>query len=345
MRLRPQAHNERQKEIIMITLVQKNKSKGILTWYARVPDQVKKGSVHFFSLGTASKSEAKIILQHRIRAGTFDARVSPSQMTLGEAAVRFEKHLRAKGLKSNSITMYLTAINLLSSLFEKPVAEITNKDLSETFLARNEGNKASTYNSTQTMVSIFFKYIVDVLELIPINPINKAIPRRKKIKAARFFWTQEQIDRIIAHAPNPKTRLLWCFMAFAGLRKSEAVAMRPSKISDGKIHLIGKGDKAAEIPVCPRLQREIERYTGEWNFYYSEETLKNVATRAIPEGFQGKAHAHRFRHSFGSNLIRAGVNIKVVQKLMRHENISMTLDIYGHILDTDAEDAINKVFS
>ncbi|SHH90469.1 hypothetical protein SAMN05720761_13924, partial [Fibrobacter sp. UWCM] len=38
-----------------ITLVQKNKSKGILTWYARVPDPLARGSVHFFSLGTTSR--------------------------------------------------------------------------------------------------------------------------------------------------------------------------------------------------------------------------------------------------------------------------------------------------
>jgi integrase len=72
--------------------------------------------------------------------------------------------------------------------------------------------------------------------------------------------------------------------------------------------------------------------------------LRKAAAKAIPEGFPGKAHAHRFRHSFGSNLIRAGVNIKIVQTLMRHESITLTLDTYGHILDTDCEKAISKVY-
>lgn len=266
-------------------------------------------------------------------------------MTLGEAAVRFEKHLRAKGLKSNSITVYLISINRLKPLFDKPINQITNKDISDTFLSQNKNNCSTTYNNYITIISNFFKYIVNVLELLPYNPIKKAVPRRKKVKAIRYFWTKEQIDDIIAWAPDQRTRLLWAFMAFAGLRRSEAEAMSPDKIYDGKIHLIGKGDKPAEIPICPRLQREIKRCDAEWKFKFSKQTLIATAARAIPEGFPGKAHAHRFRHSFGSNLIRAGVNIKVVQKLMRHENISMTLDIYGHILDTDAEDAINKVFS
>ena len=329
----------------MITLVQKNKSKGILTWYARVPDK-SKGTVHFFSLGTSSKSEAKIILQDRIRQGSFDARISPSMMTLGEAVDKYEKFQRAKGLKEGSISMFLNSIKSISSLFGKQVAEITKAELAEAFLASNEDVGPTTYNNNKTVVSMLFQYIVDVLEIIPSNPIAKAIPKRKRVKAVRHFWTIEEIDRIIAHAPTPNVRLAWAFMAFAGLRRSEVMKIKPEDIHDGYIYVVGKGDKPAKIPLCPRLKREIERHGGQWSkLFVNYKTLVKYSQIALPGGFQGTAHAHRFRHSFGSNLIRAGVNVKVVQKLMRHENIKMTLDIYGHILDTDAEDAISKVFT
>ena len=289
-----------------ITLVQKNKSKGILTWYARVPDSKTKGKIHFFSLGTISKSEAKLLMQQRIKEGAYDLK--------------------------------------LKSLFSMRVLDITNKEISEAFMI--SGNKLSpvTYHNRKTVLSTFFNYLVDILEIIPHNPIRKAIPRRKIPKKKRDFWTSEQIDRIIAKAPQPRIRLLWSFMAFAGLRVSEAKAMRPEAIYDGYIHIKGKGDKEAAIPICPRLQREIDRYDRAWKFTFSEEPLRKAAAKAIPEGFPGKAHAHRFRHSFGSNLIRAGVNVKIVQTLMRHESITLTLDTYGHILDTDCEKAISKVY-
>lgn len=328
-----------------ITLVQKNKSKGILTWYARVPDK-DKGSTHFFSLGTAAKNEAKIVLQQKIRNGDFESRISPSAMTLGEAVEKYEKFQRSKGLKEGSISMFLNSIKSIEPLFDKPVAELTKKEIAETFLARNEDVGPTTYNNNKTVVSMLFQYIVDVLEIIPNNPIAKAIPKRKRIKAIRHFWTTEEIDQIIAHAPTPDVRLAWSFMAFAGLRRSEAMSIKPADIHDGYIFVVGKGDKPAKIPVCPRLQREIDRHGKTWNhLYVNHKTLVKYSKIALPNGFQGTAHAHRFRHSFGSNLIRAGVNVKVVQKLMRHENIKMTLDIYGHILDTDAEDAICKVYT
>jgi len=327
-----------------ITLVQKNKSKGIMTWYARVPDPNKKNCIHFFSLGTNSKSEAKLLMQERIKEGAYDLKDEAETMTLGDAAVKFEQYERAKGVKPGSIDAFIRGLRSLESLFDRPIASITAKELNDAFMGNTSGNSSRTYMNKKTIVSTFFNYVVDVLEIIPKNPIKKAIPKRKVKKAHREFWTQEQVDRIIANAPDPQTRLYWSFMAFAGLRASEAKAMRPEKIYDGKIHVVGKGDKPATIPVCPRLQREIDRYDGEWNFKASQYTLEKTARKALPEGFQGKAHPHRFRHSFGSNLIRAGVNVKIVQTLMRHENISLTLDTYGHILDTDSEKAISDVY-
>lgn len=327
-----------------ITLVQKNKSKGIMTWSARVPDPRKKNCVHYFSLGTTSKSEAKQIMQERLKAGDFDLKDESETMTLGEAAIKFEQYERAKGMKPGSIVTYMNSVNTLSKLFDRPIREITTMEINDAFIEATAGNGSVTYRNKKVNVTTFFNYIVDVLEVLPKSPIKKAIPKRKIKKKLRDFWTKEQIDRIIANAPDPRTRLLWSFMAFAGLRVSEAKAMRPEKIYEGKIHVIGKGDKPAEIPVCPRLQREIERYEGEWNFRYSSYMLKHKAKEAIQEGFPGEAHAHRFRHSFGSNLVRENVNVKIVQTLMRHENITMTLDTYGHILDTDSEAALKKVY-
>ena len=328
-----------------ITLCQRNKSKGVLTWYARVPDPVRKGAVHYYSLDTVSKAQAKLVLQQRIREGAFEGRLPSADMTLGEAVVKYEQFCRAKGLKSKSIDALLFTLKALEPLYPRPVSSIKNAELAEAFLDANGDTAPATYNVRKTILSTMFAYFVDVLELIPTNPIKKAIPRRKSVKAVRNFWTADQVDRIIAHAPNAPTRLVWSLMAFAGLRVSEAVAVRPGDIHDGYLFVVGKGDKPAKIPLCPRLVREIARYGGDLtDLRYCDSTLENTARVAIPDGFQGKAHAHRFRHSFGSNLIRAGVNIKVVQQLMRHENIKMTLDIYGHILDTDAEKAIEKAF-
>lgn len=335
----------------MITIVQKNKSKGILTWYARVPDPKRKSksgetAYHFFSLKTQNRAEAKRTLQERIRDGSLDIKEERETITLAECAAKFEKYERSKGTKEGSINTMLQSVNMLKPLFEKKVGEITTQEISEAFQETSADLAPITYRNRKIILSTFFTYLVDVLEVYPKNPVRKAIPRRKVPKKSKDFWTMDQIDRIIANAPNPKTRLLWSFMAFAGLRRSEAVAMRPNKIFDGKIHIVGKGDKPATIPISPRLQREIKRYDGDWKFIFDPRQLRRIAEKAIPEGFHGPATAHRFRHSFGSNLIRANanVNIKTVSELMRHESITLTLDTYVHIMPSDAERAVNDVY-
>lgn len=335
----------------MITPVQKNKSKSILTWYACVTDPKKKNKSgesvrHFFSLGTTSKSEAKRIILERIKDGSFDIKEESETITLRECAVKFEQYERSKGAKSGSIETMYQAINMLKTLFDRRISDIKTQDIAEAFQSQSEGLAPITYRNRKIILSTFFRYIVDTLELYPKNPIAKAIPRRKVPKKSKDFWTMDQIDRIIAAAPTAKARLLWSFMAFAGLRKSEAVSMRPGNIYNNKIHLVGKGDKEATIPICPRLDREIKRFNGEWKFRFDRRQLIRIANQAIPEGFHGPATAHRFRHSFGSNLLRANanVNIRTVSELMRHSSVALTLETYMHILDSDAEKAVNEVY-
>lgn len=335
----------------MIKPIRRNKSKGNTIWYARVPDPKKKtksgGTVyHYFSLGTTNKSEANRIIEQRIKDGSFEIKEECETITLRECVVKFEQYQRSKGSKTGSIDTMYQAINMLKPLFNKRMADIKTQDIAEAFQSNSEGLAPITYRNRKIILSTFFRYIVDTLELYPKNPIAKAIPRRKVPKKSKDFWTMDQIDRIIAAAPTAKARLLWSFMAFAGLRKSEAVSMRPSNIYNNKIHLVGKGDKEATIPICPRLDREIKRYHGEWKFYFDRRQLNRIAKQAIPEGFHGPATAHRFRHSFGSNLLRANanVNIRTVSELMRHSSVALTLETYMHILDSDAEKAVNEVY-
>jgi hypothetical protein len=55
-----------------------------MTWYARVPDPHRKGKIHYFSLGTISKSEAKLLMQQRIKEGAYDIKDEAETMTLQE---------------------------------------------------------------------------------------------------------------------------------------------------------------------------------------------------------------------------------------------------------------------
>ena len=172
-------------------------------------------------------------------------------------------------------------------------------------------------------------------------------------KRKKDFWTPEQVDAILDAAPSADFRLFWSLMAFAGLRQAEAVAFGPSSLTDdGRLHVVGKGDKEAFIPVSGRLGREISRHGNisdgmfekpEFKYSRSNVVLREAVSRSGIKS-EGESNNHRFRHSFASNLLRSGkVNVKSVQQLMRHENVQITLDTYSHLLQEDLKAAADAL--
>ena len=111
------------------------------------------------------------------------------------------------------------------------------------------------------------------------------------------------------------------------------------------------GGKLATVPVSERLQAELGAPGDAEATIIAQGTFANNTTsiRALkaavakvglnPEG----ANNHKFRHSFASNLIRSGINIKAVQQLMRHDSIDITLNTYSHLLQNDLADAVNAI--
>ena len=325
--------------------IQRNKSRGILTWYARIFDTETK-SVRYESLGTTKKTEARTLLLDKIQNKEFEER-KPTDITLENALALYIEHERNKGVKKNSIVIFENALACLKPLFCKRVCDIDRKSVIDTFNENCSELAASTYNMKKVVCKGAFKFFVKDLELFSQNYFDY-IPSRKKDKKERHFWTLEQIDEILEAAQNPMRRLLWSFMAFAGLRISEALHIVPKDIYDGYIHVVGKGDKFALIPVSSRMSDELCRVGWEWDFSdFSSRTENYYIHKIVPTldfESKGKNSPHRFRHSFASNLVISDVNLKVVQTLMRHADIQTTLNIYSHLVDAKLGSEMEKMF-
>lgn len=315
-----------------------------MTWYVRIFDTDTK-EIRYESLGTTKKTEATDLMLAKQAEGDFNRKAS--KMTLGEAFSRYLKNLEDKGSSAKTIYYVNDSLLSLQEFYNRPVDSITKVEVLEAFNRRNDKVKNSTYNARKTYVKCAFRFVMNVLEAIQYNPAE-SLKSRKALKQEREFWTLEQIDRILACAPSPEYRLMWSFMAFAGLRIHEVLKLLPTDIREGNIYLIGKGSKPAKVPVSSRLQQEMERVGNVWDFKDMSNNVRAIekaAKVAIPEGFNGKANNHRLRHSFASNLIRAGANVKAVQKLMRHSNIQTTLNIYSHLIDNDLSNEVERMFT
>lgn len=332
--------------MIRVSICQRNKARGIFTWYARIFDTETK-AIRYESLGTTRKTEAFELMCEKKKSGDYENKFR-DMTTLGRVVELYEKDCESRGCNAASVTTLHHYLLKLKAIFHRPVSEITKIELVETLNESTKDCRPSTYNNVKTTVRTVFRFAKDVLELIDSSPAD-ALKSRKNPPKERDFWTMEQVESIVCAAENPEMRLCFAFMGYAGLRIHEAVKVKSEDVRDGFLYVVGKGNKFAKVPVGSRMQAEIDRYgkpfdlggLGKHNVIYS---LRKAAKKALGDSLKGSANPHRLRHSFASNALRAGVGPKTLQKLLRHSNITTTLNIYTHIIDEDLTNEIEKMF-
>jgi len=157
-----------------------------------------------------------------------------------------------------------------------------------------------------------------------------------------------------ARESSPRDYALILCMSHAGLRVSEACALRWDDIADQ--HLLvrkGKGDKQRYVPLHPRLKSALAAlrlFAILRSQVFPGRTLdKRLTSRAaelIVERLcaqmgiaREKAHPHTLRHTFATNVLRKSGNLLKVQRLLGHASVKTT-EIYTHLVFDDLAEAI-----
>lgn len=159
-----------------------------------------------------------------------------------------------------------------------------------------------------------------------------------------------EIKRFLEQLRTYRDQAIVYLMLFCGLRTHEALGLEIRDIDfiENKIMVTGKGLKQRALPMPESVRRTLHRYI---NFERPDVTHDRLITvlkgpnrgrplakeslRTIFKYHRDKAslrrlHPHLFRHTFCSNLIKEGVSLPVVQKLMGHSDIKVTM-MYVHM--------------
>ena len=121
----------------------------------------------------------------------------------------------------------------------------------------------------------------------------------------------------------------------AGFRAFEAAKVHASHVSERELYVVGKGGKESILPTHPTIWAIAQRRgNGYWfpglgdREHVSSQTVTLNTTQLFGRlGIEGSFH--RCRHYYGTSLLRAGVNIRVVQELLRHESLETTARYLG----------------
>src|SRR3989344_2862747 len=238
-----------------------------------------------------------------------------------------------------TIKNYLKANKQLFEFSKKNPQEI-NEDHVKKFVAEKLSNNASM------SIILFFSAIRYSFSNILGKDVTLNIKRPKKEKRLPTVLTKEEVKKVIEFADTDKSRLMISLMYACGFRVSEITSLRIADLNfNEKIGYIkqGKGRKDRMFNIPKFLFDELKKQSKEQaekgqKFLFSgpkgklsSRNLQKIVSKAAKKaGIQKEVHCHTLRHSFATHLLENGVDIRKIQELLGHADLSTT-QIYTHI--------------
>jgi integrase/recombinase XerD len=262
------------------------------------------------------------------------------------------------GLSENSQLAYRRDLRLAQAWFLEQhslaLVKVQVSDLQAYISAKFASTKATSSNRR---LSVFRKYFRYVLRR-GLRTDDPTLHLRSAKQAPRFpkVLSESQVESLIkapdvALALGLRDRAMLELLYASGLRVSELVGLKSSEISlmDGVVSIIGKGDKQRLVPMGEEARDWIQRYlasarrdilaghTSDDLFVtrlgggMSRQMFWNLIKRyAIIAGINAPLSPHTLRHAFATHLLNHGADLRVVQMLLGHADISTT-QIYTHV--------------
>ena len=285
-------------------------------------------------------------------------------MRIEDAIVDFIQYcLFEKGLTDQSVSSYQNDLDVyLSFLQDKNVflvKDITSDHIKEFLKIRGDSESTSTVAHNLTVIKNFHKYLIK--ENIVKEDVSLFISRPKLQKRLPRALTVEEVDLLLDITLNTpfdyRNKAMLELMYGAGLRVSELVSLTLNQIDleNGLIRIMGKGRKEREIPI------------GEYGVYYlklylehrgmliknhrTEDALflnnhgkqitrqgffKILKQLLLDKGLNPDVSPHTLRHSFATHLLSHGADLRSIQEMLGHSDISTT-KIYTHVSDEKVE--------
>ena len=253
---------------------------------------------------------------------------------------RLEIELKLRGFSKRSINTYFTNVKLFLSQLKKDAKETMEEDIKLYFAELIANGRLSPRSIAVKKASLKFFY-EEILNKKIINLKTPKIP-----KSIPVFLTRDEIKSLFNSASSKKSLLIMRLIYSTGLRVSECVNLKIGDLElDEGIGWVrrGKGAKDRAIFFSKLLIDELKKYIqtlAESEIYLFpsrdgwhlstrniQKIIKLAAKKAkIPK----KVTAHKLRHSFATHNLDKGVDIRIIQELLGHSDLSTT-QIYTHV--------------
>ena len=264
-----------------------------------------------------------------------------------------------KNYSDHTILNYrLDLLEFAKFLDKTPVEAVEYSDLRR-FLAQLKGRnlKSRTVARKLSAIRSFFKFLQRE-KIVKANPATLLVTP-KLDKPLPHFLSEEEAVKIIEGPKGDKVRNLRDKAIFetlysTGIRVSELVGLRVDDVDfiSNIIRVMGKGKKERIVPIGNKaleaLQTYVDKRKVESKYMFLNPSGNQLTARSVcnivnkyvlKEAVAQHVTPHMFRHSFATHLLNHGADLRCVQELLGHVNLSTT-QIYTHL----TTDKLKKVY-
>lgn len=259
------------------------------------------------------------------------------------------------GLAPNSLAAYRRDLDTLAATVAgRQLIAVSEADLQTYFSGQHAVTRASTANRRLASFRRFFRWALREAHIMADPTLRLAASRQP----ARFpiALSQAEVEALLV-APDAATtlglrdRAMLELLYATGLRVSELVNLRLIELSlnDGLVRVMGKGSKERVVPMGEEARDWTQRYlssarpavlggrssdavfvTQQGAAMSRQMFWKLVKRYALVAGITAPLSPHGLRHAFATHLLNHGADLRVVQMLLGHADISTT-QIYTHV--------------
>lgn len=259
-----------------------------------------------------------------------------------------------KKLGDNTINSYILDLEDFFKTFNGSIESCTKKDIL-TYISSINGLEVNTVNRHISSLKSFFNYLVDE-SIIKVSPMEEVSSLKSPKKLPKYLSISE-VNKLLNIPLNSefdyRNKAMLELMYATGLRVSELVSIEYSNIDfeNSIIRINGKGKKERIIPLGEVASYYLKVYLSDYRSKllkrntYNQVFLNNHGKPITRQGFnyilenireltgiEKEITPHVLRHSFATHLLEGGADIRSIQEMLGHENISTT-NIYTEVVN------------
>ena len=273
-----------------------------------------------------------------------------------------------KKLSNNTIISYETELKEFEDYFKNNnLLKLTTKEI-YSFIKYLDNEKKVTARTKSHYITVINNFYIFCLkeDYLKNNPCE-AIWQPKISKNLPQVLTYEETDKLldvnINNPYNARTKAMLELIYATGIRVTELISLKFNHVDlfNDVIKVEGKGSKERIVPINQSAKKYLEIYLNEYRsklikkkkscdyLFLNNRGLgitrqgfyKIIKQRALEVGISKDISPHTLRHSFATHLLQNGADLRVIQELLGHSDISTT-QMYTHLTNEQLKNEYSK---